>query len=225
MMDGRRDAATPGAVLMLDSASVRDVEQISALGLVSGITTNPSLLRKEGKPPLDQLRELLAISEVPIFFQPTEATTQAARMELRRARELAPDRVRLKLPLTEPYLPLVREAASEEGLPFAVTAVYSLGQAVTASQHGAGWIIPYVDRARRLLEDGDGLVGRLRALLDRIQSPTRILAASVKTPDQAVTSLLDGAHQLTLPANVLNALHGHPLTDSAVEEFMRAASA
>jgi transaldolase len=223
-MDTRREAAAAaGAVLMLDSASPRDVEQISGLGLISGITTNPFLLRKEGKPPLDQLRELLSISEVPIFFQPTEQTTQAARVELQRARELDPNRIRAKLPLTDSYLPLVREA-SDDVLPFAITAVYSLGQAVTASQFGAGWIIPYVNRAHRLLEDGESLVLRLRALLDQIQSPTRILAASVKSPDQAVTSLLGGAHQLTLPASVLFALFRHSLTDAAVEEFTRAGS-
>jgi transaldolase len=223
-MNTRPGPADPSrAVLMLDSASLRDVEQISALGLVSGITTNPTLLRKEGKPPLEQLRNLLSVSEVPIFFQPTDPATQAARVQLERARDLDPGRVRAKLPLSDAYLPLVREA-SDDVSPFAVTAVYSLGQAITASQYGAGWIIPYVDRALRLLEEGHGLVARLRALLDRMQSPTRILAASVKSPEQAVSSLLDGADLLTLPASVLSALHRHPLTDAAVEEFTRAGS-
>lgn len=206
---------------MLDSASLRDVERASVLGLLSGITTNPSLLRKEGAPPLEQLSDLLDTAEVPVFFQPTEANTQVARDQLAQARALDPDRVRAKLPFSDAYLPLIGEA-SDEGLPFAVTAVYSLGQAVAASELGAGWIIPYVDRARRLLEDGETLLSRLRALLDRIDSPTKILAASIKSPQQAEAAFLDGADLLTLPANVLAELPRHELTDSAVADFTSA---
>jgi transaldolase len=213
-----RSGPTDRSVLMLDSASLDDVEQASALGLLAGITTNPSLLRKEGGAPLEQLRALLAASEVPVFFQPTEADTHTAREQLAQALALDPGRVRAKIPLVDAYLPLLRDA-SRGGAPFAVTAVYSPAQAMVASEFGAGWIIPYVDRARRLLEDGGTLVCRLRGMLDRLGSPTRILAASIKTTGQAETALLDGADELTLPASLLTQLYRHELTDSAVAEF------
>lgn len=211
--------ASRPSVLMLDSASLADVAQASGLGLLAGITTNPALLRKEGNAPLHQLQAILAASNGPVFFQPTEASTSAAREQLASARALDPDRVRAKLPLADTYLPMLREA-SEAGAPFAVTAVYSPAQALIASEYGAHWVIPYVDRARRLLEDGDTLVGRLRDMLDRIGSETKILAASIKSSEQAEAALLDGADLLTLPAGLLAQLHRHELTDSAVAEFV-----
>jgi transaldolase len=217
-MNTRREPDTSRTVVMLDSASLDDVEQATVAGLLAGITTNPALLRKEGGDPLEQLCAILATTPVPVFFQPTEADTTAAREQLAEARALDPDRVRAKLPLADVYLPLLREAC-DDGAPFAVTAVYSPVQALVASEFGAGWIIPYVDRARRLLDDGDTLVSRLRIMLDRIGSPTKILAASIKSPEQAERALLDGADVLTLPAAVLAQLHRHELTDSAVAEF------
>ncbi len=100
-MNAQRGISTGRSVLMLDTACLDDVEQASASGLLAGITTNPSLLRKEGEALVHQLRAIFAASQGPVFFQPTEADTNAAREQLAHARALHPDRVRAKLPLAE----------------------------------------------------------------------------------------------------------------------------
>ena len=136
--------------------------------------------------------------------------------EARAAAALAPDRVVAKLPATLEAITLAA-ALHADGIRSALTAVYSPAQALLAHEAGCIWVIPYVDRAAR--HSAGAVVLELAAVLARLQSSTRILAASLKTAPQVVSSILDGSHDVTAPLEVLRGLAAHPLTDSAVREF------
>lgn len=207
-------------MLFLDSAMVPDAVAAEALGWVSGITTNPKLLAATGRRPREQLARLLeAFPSGPVFFQP--AKIEGAEAEVRSAFEIGAGRVVAKLPAQGPMLTLAKRLVTE-GHPVAITAVHSPAQAALAAAIGAGWVIPYFDRAARL-RPGEPIVSSLRAVLDALGSPTWILAASIKTPGQAVAALLSGARAISAPLPVLQAMAHDPLTESAVEEFAAAA--
>jgi transaldolase len=205
--------------VLLDSASVDEAAAAAELGFVHGITTNPALMARETKEPLAHLERLLAaFPDGPICYQPTRTSYEEMNDEARAAASLAPARVVAKLPAT---LDAVRLAAAltNDGIRCALTAVYSPAQALLAHETGCVWIIPYVDRAARHADGGMAVVDSLAAVLARLQSSTRILAASLKSAPQVVASILHGAHDITAPLDVLRGLPAHPLTESAVREF------
>lgn len=207
-------------MLFLDSALLDDAERAGRAGWVTGITTNPSLMAATGREWHDQLPLLLAAFESgPVFVQPPDAAD--AETAVRRALSLAPSRVVAKLPAQARLFDLGARLAGE-GISVAFTAVYTAAQAVVAACAGAEWVIPYVDRAERLRPGGD-VVTEMRAALDALGAPTRLLAASIKSPDQAVQAFRDGAHAVSAPLDVLIAMTHDPLTDEAAAEFRRAA--
>jgi transaldolase len=203
--------------ILLDSASLDDAAAAAKLGFVRGITTNPALMARETKEPLAHLARLLeAFPAGPICYQPTRSTYEEMEEQARAAAALAPDRVVAKLPATLEAVTLAT-ALRRDGIDSALTAVYSPAQALLAHEAGCLWIIPYVDRAAR--HSAGAVVIEQAAILERLDSPTRILAASLKTAPQVVECILDGAHDITAPLDVLRALPAHPLTESAVREF------
>jgi transaldolase len=205
--------------VLLDSASVDDAAAAAELGFVRGITTNPTLMARESTEPLAHLGRLLsAFPHGPVCFQPTGSSSSDMSEEARAASSLAPDRVVIKLPAT---LEAIRVAATliGDGIRCALTAVYSPAQTLLAHEVGCVWVIPYVDRAARQSVGGLVVVDSLAAILARLQSSTRILAASLKSGPQVVESILHGAHDVTAPLEVLRSLPTHPLTESAVREF------
>ena len=211
--------------VLLDSASLEDAATAAELGFVSGITTNPTLMARETSQPLAHLDGLLAVfPRGPICFQPTSSAFSQILDEARAASALAPQRIVIKLPAT---LEAIRVATPlvGEGVSCALTAVYSPAQALLAHETGCKWVIPYVDRAARQSVGGLVVVDALAAILERLQSGTRILAASLKSAPQVVDAILHGAHDITAPLDVLLGLPAHPLTESAVREFAAATAA
>lgn len=209
-------------MIYLDSADLGEAAVAAEMGFVSGMTTNPSLMAKHNRPPLEQLRAVLDVfHNGPVFYQPGRVERAAAEGEAYRAYELDPTRVVLKLPATTEMCRLAF-LLTEQGIACAMTAVYSPSQAIMAHQVGCQWVIPYVDRARRLLDGGEGLVSSLASVLEVLDSHTRVLAASLKTPEQVSRAVADGAHAVTLPMPVLMQLSEHLLTESAMAEFDQA---
>jgi len=205
--------------ILLDSASVDDAASASELGFVTGITTNPALMARETKEPLTHLERLLAaFPSGPVCYQPTRTSYAEMKDEARAAAALAPDRVVAKLPATLDAVKLAA-ALTDDGIRCALTAVYSPAQALLAHEVGCVWVIPYVDRATRHSVGGLVVVDALAAILARLQSSTRILAASLKSGPQVVDSILHGAHDITASLEVLRGLPAHPLTESAVRQF------
>jgi transaldolase len=203
---------------MLDSASVRDAAAASQLGFISAITTNPTLIARENRPSVEIIRSLLDVFDGPILFQSRLAAAELARREIDDVLDLAPQRIVPKVPARVDFAALAAGYA-RDGHTVALTSVYAREQAVLASAAGIDWVIPYVDRARRLLEDGERLVGDLATLLARAGGTTRILAASIKSPGDVVGAVLDGAAGVTAPLDVLVRLGDNPHTEAAIEEF------
>jgi len=205
--------------ILLDSASTDDAAAAAGLGFVHGITTNPALMAREAKEPLAHLARLLtAFPAGPICYQPTRTSYAEMNDEARAAAAIAPDRVVAKLPATLDGCRLAA-ALTAGGIRCALTAVYSPAQALLAHEVGCVWVIPYVDRAARHSDGGLAVVDSLAAILARLQSTTRILAASLKSTPQVVDAVLHGSHDITAPLAVLRGLPAHPLTESAVREF------
>ncbi len=208
-------------MIFLDSADAGDAAQAARLAYVRGITTNPKLMAESGRKPLEQLRALLdAFPAGPVFFQP--GSPEGAAAELAEALRLGQERVVAKLPAQAPMFSLGTQLA-RDGVTVAYTAVYSGAQALVAASADAAWVIPYVDRAARLRPDPP-VVATVAGALRAAGSSVRVLAASIKSPQQAVDSVLQGADAVTAALGVVEALAHDPLTESAVDEFTRAAS-
>ncbi len=207
--------------LYLDSAFVEDARRSAALGYVAGITTNPSLMARTGRPPVEVLAELCDVHPGLVFYQPVGRSLEAREAEVRRLAAIRPVRIGLKLPSTPDDFVLAARLAGE-GFVVAMTAIFGAAQAYLACQAGASFVVPYVNRSTRLLGDGPALVRELRAVIDACGAGTEILAASVKSPAEAVATVLAGAHSLTLPLAVIEALGSHELSDTAVAEFAAA---
>jgi len=188
------------------------------LGFVRGVTTNPTLMAKARGRPREIIRELCLHSTGPVFYQVTAATPAEREREALEFFALAPDRVVLKIPAATVNLALVARLR-ERAVPCAATAVFAAHQALAAAEAGAHYVIPYVSRATRLAGDGLRLVRELREAIRASGRPVRILAASIKSPAEAVAALVAGADDLTLPLDVLLALGDHRLSDAAIAEF------
>lgn len=205
--------------LLVDSAKPDEVREAVALGFVTSVTTNPALVAAAGRPAAELVRELTSIVSGTVFYQLTADTAEGRIAEADAMLHVAPGRVGLKIAATPDNLPLV---ARYRSVPVAVTAIFGASQALVAAAAGARYVIPYVNRTTRLVGDGLAWVRQLRAVCDAAGGKTEVLAASVKSPEEAVATLLAGAHHLTLPLAVLRALGGHPLSDATVAEFARA---
>lgn len=205
--------------LFLDSADPDDARAAMALGYVGGITTNPTLMARTGRPSTDLVTELCSISHGPVFYQLTAETPAARHVEALEVRKLAPDKVVLKIPTTPDNLALV--AVLSDHHPCAMTAIFSAGQAYLAAEAGARYLIPYVNRSTRLLGDGPALVHEMASVIKN--TGVEIIAASVKSPEEAVAAIIAGADHLTLPLDVIFALGQHDLSDAAIADFAQSA--
>jgi transaldolase len=186
-----QDATFSSGIVYLDSADAQDATRAAQLGYITGITTNPTLMASTGYPPLEKLTRLLEAFPGPIFYQLTHLDAERGRWEAARAIESDSKRVVLKIPVRSDLFGLAAALVSA-GVTCTITAVYSPAQTLLASQLGASWVISYVDRARRLLDDGTNLVPRRAEVLAR-QLGTKILGASIKSPDQAVSAIRNSA--------------------------------
>lgn len=207
--------------IYLDSAELAEAQRALALGFVHGVTTNPTLIARSGRPGPDVLADLLHLTGGPVFYQLT-AGTEAARVEQAHAIfDLAPTRLIIKIPATTANYALAARLIAE-GVACCMTAVSSPAQAYLAGEIGAAYIAPYVNRLTRHLGDGPALVRQMAAVL--AGTPTRILAASLKSPEEVVAAVTAGAHDVTTTLDVLLAMGEHPLSQDAIAAFDRAAA-
>lgn len=207
--------------LFLDSALADDAHRAKALSFVRGLTTNPTLMAKASRPAEEVLRELCAILSGTVFYQLAAPTVTEREAEAHHMASLIPKRIGLKIPCTTENLALATRLV-KSGYTVGITAIFSAAQVYLAAEAGARYVLPYVNRSTRLLGDGLALVRQMRAVIEATHAPMEILAASVKTPAEAVETVLAGAHHLTLPLSVIEAMGQHPLSDDTIIEFARA---
>ncbi|WP_413200244.1 transaldolase family protein [Nostoc piscinale] len=201
--------------LFLDSAIAAEAEAAKKLGWVKGITTNPTLLAKSPLPVETTLKQLAQLTTGPVFYQLMAAEFEEMVAEGRAAFELIGQQTVLKIPASLVGFQVVAELAPQ--IPCAVTAIYSAAQAAVSQEAGAKYAIAYVNRATRLLGDGVALVREMASVLKG--SNTEIMAASIKSPQEAVASLQAGAHHLTLPLAMLQSMTNHELSVQTIDEF------
>lgn len=200
--------------IYIDSAIAKEVEAARSLGWVRGVTTNPVLLAKAGGDIQGVLAELARLNAGPLFYQLVSATLDGMFEEMQLAANLIGPALVLKVAPSQIGFQFVNQC---KDFPCCVTAVYSPSQALIASEVNAACVAVYVNRATRLLGDGLKLLRDVAEILKG--SETEIIAASIKSSEEACAALLAGAHHLTLPYAVLMSLITHPLTEQTVAEF------
>ena len=203
--------------IYLDTAIVAEAKKASNFGWIAGITTNPTLLAKSELSPEQTLKQLAQLIPGEVYYQLMASDVDGMVAEGKAAFELIGRQTVLKVPATAAGFQAVAHLSPE--IPCAVTAIYSASQAVVSAEAGAKYAIAYVNRATRLLGDGFALVRDMANVLQRTN--TEILAASIKSPEEAVKTLLAGAHHLTLPFDVLQAMAVHELSQQTVDEFAK----
>jgi len=203
--------------IYLDSALVSEAEVASLMGWVKGITTNPTLLAKSDRPPETTLKKLASLTSGPVFYQLMASDFDGMLAEGRKAFEMIGDQTVLKIPATPVGFQVV--ACLSPQIACSVTAIYSAAQAAVAREAGARMAIAYVNRVTRLLGDGIALVRDMASVLSG--SNTEILAASIKSPEEAAAALQAGAHHLTLPLAMLQSMANHEFSEKTVEEFAK----
>jgi len=208
--------------IYLDSALPKEARQAMDLGFVRGITTNPKLISKTGLSASEIIVDLCAISQGTVFYQLTAPTVSARRAEGERMLALCPKKVGLKIPASTENMALVAHFSAIA--PVAVTALFSAAQGYLACEAGAQYLLPYVNRVTRLRGDGLAFVAELAQVCQAVGRGTEILAASIKSPEEAVATLLAGARALTIPLSILLAMGHDPLSEQAVADFARAMS-
>lgn len=205
--------------LYLDSAQIEDVKQALRLGFVTGVTTNPSLIARTGRPGLEVLKDILSLSDGLVFYQVTADTLAERADQAREVAALDIRRVMVKIPATTDNHTLAAQLRSE-GIQCAITAVSSAAQAYLSTLVGATYTIPYVNRLTRELGDGIAILRDCVAVARGTR--TKVMAASLKTAEEAVAAVLAGADDITIPLELILALGDHPLSQRAIEDFAAA---
>lgn len=204
-------------MIFIDSANVAEVKEAMEMGFVRGCTTNPALLARVKGLPREVIGELCRIVPGPVFYQLTGRTVREKEREAQDFYNLAPDKMVLKVPCTTENMVLVTRLTPE--IPCAATAVFSAYQTLLAIEAGCTYVIPYVNRVTRFGGDGLKLVTEMLSVVRASGKPVEIVAASIKSPEEAVGSFLAGAHHLTLGLEVIKALGNHQWSEAAIAEF------
>jgi TalC/MipB family fructose-6-phosphate aldolase len=209
--------------LYVDCAYVDEIAGLCARYPVTGVTTNPSILlaaieRGQRLRDVEVLRALLEVCTGPVFMQPAAADPDAVVAQALGYAEAGAARVVIKLPMGADGMQAALRL-QREGVRYAFTAVYSLGQAYCGALAGAEWLIPYFGRLRRAGEDACQRIGDMAGLLSRQGSGSRLLVASLKSAGDVVEAALRGAHDVSAPPAVIRALAEDPLSQDAVRQF------
>jgi transaldolase len=199
----------------LDSAIIAEAQVVRQWGWVKGVTTNPTLLAKSNISVQETLTQLKEIFTGEIYYQLTASDFEGMVNEGKAAYNLLGEQTVLKIPATQVGFQVVAYLSPQ--IACSVTAIYSAAQAAVAQEAGAKYAIAYVNRATRFLGDGITLVKQMASVL--AGSETKILAASIKSPEEAAATLAAGAYHLTLPFSILKAMTTHELSEKTVEEF------
>ncbi len=203
--------------IFIDTANVDEIRDAARLGVISGVTTNPSLISKEGKKFEDVIAEITEIVDGPIS---AEVISPIAEEMVKEAKELVKihKNIVIKVPICEEGLVAVHELA-KLGIKTNVTLIFSTTQALLAARAGASYVSPFVGRLDDISDDGSELVEDIAEIFSIYGIETEIIAASIRGPQDIVRSAKAGADIATVPYKVIKQMIGHPLTDRGIEKF------
>jgi transaldolase len=202
----------------VDTADVKDIRECQEMGLVDGVTTNPSLIAKSGRPFKDVIAEICSFVEGPVSAEVAALDFEGMMREGKILRAIAKN-VAVKVPLTVDGLRACK-ALSSEGTMVNVTLCFSANQALLAAKAGATFISPFIGRLDDINLDGMQLIQDIRQIYDNYHFETNILAASIRSANHIREAALIGADYATAPPSVLKALVSHPLTDKGIASFL-----
>jgi transaldolase len=204
--------------IFIDTANLNEIRDAAAMGLVDGVTTNPTLVAKEGRPFRQVIEEICQIVDGPISAEVTAVECEGMLKEGRELAKIHPNVV-VKVPLIPEGLKAVRRF-SEEGIKTNVTLCFSATQALLAAKAGAYFISPFVGRLDDVSEEGMGLIRQIVAIYRNYDFKTQVLVASVRHPLHVVDAAMTGADVATMPYAVIMQLSKHPLTDIGLKRFL-----
>jgi transaldolase len=202
----------------IDTADVKEIRAAHDLGLVDGVTTNPSLIAKSGRKFKDVIKEIVSIVDGPIS---AEVISLDAPGMIKEAGELVKihKNIVVKVPMTPEGLKATK-ALSEKGVKINVTLIFTPMQALLAAKAGASYVSPFVGRLDDISQDGMGIIEEIRTIFDNYGITAEIIVASVRNPVHVLNSALIGADIATIPYSVIMQLAKHPLTDAGIKKFL-----
>lgn len=204
--------------LFIDTANVDEIRAANDLGVICGVTTNPSLIAKEGKVFEDVIKEITAIVDGPIS---AEVVAPDAAGMVAEAKELAKihENIVIKIPITEEGLKAVKQLTAI-GIKTNVTLIFSPAQALLAAKAGATYVSPFIGRLDDISDNGMSIVEDIATIFDIHGIQTEIIAASIRGPQDVTDAAKNGAHIATVPYKVIIQMTKHPLTDIGIQRFM-----
>ncbi|MCX5669093.1 MAG: fructose-6-phosphate aldolase [Candidatus Omnitrophica bacterium] len=204
--------------IFIDTANVKEIKEASSLGLIDGVTTNPTLMAKEGRDPGLVLREICALVSGPVSAEVIALESADMVNEARQLVKLAKNIV-VKIPLTKEGLKAVKILAAE-GIKTNVTLCFSAAQALLVAKSGATYVSPFIGRLDDFAQEGMNLIGEIKKIYTNYNFKTQIIVASVRNPLHVVNAALIGADIATIPYAVIEQLIKHPLTDIGINRFL-----
>ena len=205
--------------LFIDTANIDEIKEINKWGVICGVTTNPSLIAKEGRDFKEVISEITNIVDGPISAEVISLDSEGM---VREARELAKihRNIVVKIPMTSEGLKAVN-ALSKEDINTNVTLVFSPSQALLAARAGASFVSPFVGRMDDIGNDGMVIIRDIMEIYKNYDIDTEVIAASIRHPMHVLEAAKAGAHIATVPYKVFNQMVGHPMTDSGIEKFLK----
>lgn len=205
----------------IDTANVEDIKKANDMGVICGVTTNPSLIAKEGRDFNQVIAEIASIVDGPISGEVKATTTDAERM-IAEGREIAKihENMVVKIPMTAEGLKATK-ALTSEGIKVNVTLIFSANQALLAARAGATYVSPFLGRLDDISQAGIDLIRDIAEIFAIHDLDTQIIAASVRNPIHVTDCALAGADIATVPYGVIDQMTKHPLTDAGIEKFQK----
>lgn len=204
----------------LDTADVDEIREIAAWGILDGVTTNPSLIKKSGRDFKEVVGEIAGICSGPISAEVTAMDTQGMLDQARQLKSELPENVIIKIPCTPEGLAATK-VLTEERIDTNVTLIFSASQALMAAKAGATYVSPFIGRIDDTGHDGMNLIAEIMETWEKYDISTKVLAASIRHPTHVLQCMQLGAHTATMPAKIFRQLMKHPLTDKGLDGFMR----
>ena len=203
----------------LDTANIDEIKRINGLGLCDGVTTNPSIIKKEGKDFETVVKEIASIVDGPVS---AEVTSYTYHEMVEEARKLSAwkENIVVKIPMTEAGLKAIN-TLSQEGIKTNCTLIFSVSQGIMAMKAGATYISPFMGRIDDMGESGKKLIENLRKIIDIYGYESEIIAASIRHINHLEQAALAGSHIATIPGSIFEKLWTHPLTTAGIESFKK----
>ena len=205
--------------LFIDTANIDEIKEANELGVICGVTTNPSLIAKEGRVFEDVVTEITSIVDGPIS---AEVISLEADKMVEEALKLAKinKNIVIKIPMTAEGLKAVK-ALSSKGIKTNVTLIFSPAQALLAAKAGATYVSPFIGRLNDIASNGTSLIETIASIFEIHSINTEIIAASIRNSQDVIDAALAGAHIATIPYKVICQMTKHPLTDAGIERFLK----